>query len=673
MGFLETTAKIILTRSEAVYEERTGENGFEGFGSLKRLAESLSSDEVSDWIDHLERDDIPIENIEAKRYRQILDIVKADDIMHSLIDLSIASYMIPQFEAWLELRFEMKNCLELACRIEAREFEPEKNILNYAIRASKLFGIDISKQALRYAKVEMSGQLMAYLSGSDETAVILKDSTEIFDPSGEQLHALFVNEEIKTRAVEGFKRGAGLVQLAGNGGRRFLVKHIARDMGKRFIFVDMLAMVRDNAENRSLYINALKREAILRDYCICFWNLPENIFPGKDDMGRQFENILFKPLMAENILLIVCSDKKEKVIRGGAENKSIYIEMNESNSYSDRLRYWQGLSNVYGTELDVKRYAMRYALSVSEVADVFKKYTNPEQDDRQDIAELCRNIAVKRGASDVGRIIIPRFRLSDVKLKPALKEDIEEVLRGASEIRRIMEEWKLAEKYPYGQGLCVLMTGAPGTGKTMTAHAIASELVMPLFQINLSEVLDKYIGETEKKLEKAFEFAEKTNSILFFDEADSVFGKRSEVTEAKDRYANNEVSYLLQRIEAYEGIVLLATNFAGNIDPAFLRRIRYILRFENPDTEVRKAIWESCFTEDVPHDEIDFDYLAEQFTDFNGSTIKNVFLNACVSAAGKGERLDMRHIIKAVVRELQKTASIAFQPEILGRYSYLVL
>ena len=234
-----------------------------------------------------------------------------------------------------------------------------------------------------------------------------------------------------------------------------------------------------------------------------------------------------------------------------------------------------------------------------------------------------------------------------------------------------MDEWNLRTIYPYGRGVSLLMVGPPGTGKTMSANAIAGELSLPLYQVNLANVVDKYIGETEKKLEKAFSFAEKNNVILFFDEADALFGVRSEVHDSKDRYANNEVAYLLQRMESFDGIVLMASNIKGNIDPAFMRRIRYVANFEKPDEEMRKQIWKGCLKDTVPCKDIDVDYLASQFDNHTGSVIKTVFLNACVLACEDGE-LTMKHIIHAIKQEAEKENAVGFVLDMLGKYTYLV-
>ena len=269
-----------------------------------------------------------------------------------------------------------------------------------------------------------------------------------------------------------------------------------------------------------------------------------------------------------------------------------------------------------------------------------------------------------------GQIIYSDLKLEDVKLKTKnkmiLTDTVNAVLRGPV----IMDEWNLKTIYPYGRGVSLLMSGPPGTGKTMSANAIAGELSLPLYQVNLSNVVDKYIGETEKNLEKVFTFAEKNSVVLFFDEADALFGARSEVHDSKERYANNEVAYLLQRMESYDGIVLMATNIKGNIDPAFMRRIRYVVHFEKPDEEMRRQIWQGCLKDTVPSRDIDVDYLASQFDNHTGSIIKTIFLNACAIAAESGE-LTMKHIIHAIKQEMEKEKMVGFAMDTLGKYAYL--
>ena len=189
--------------------------------------------------------------------------------------------------------------------------------------------------------------------------------------------------------------------------------------------------------------------------------------------------------------------------------------------------------------------------------------------------------------------------------------------------------------------------------------------------LNLSQVVDKYIGETEKKLEEVFTLVERSNTILFFDEADALFGKRSEVNDSKDRYANIEVSYILQRLEQFEGIVILATNNRNNIDDAFLRRIRYIADFPMPDEELRCQIWKSCFDKNTPLLDIDFDFISKHFV-FSGGDIKNVALNAAFLAAQENSHeIGMIHILQSIRLEYTKSNRMLTKAE-LHEYSYLL-
>jgi SpoVK/Ycf46/Vps4 family AAA+-type ATPase len=204
----------------------------------------------------------------------------------------------------------------------------------------------------------------------------------------------------------------------------------------------------------------------------------------------------------------------------------------------------------------------------------------------------------------------------------------------------------------------VLFSGPPGTGKTMAAEVMAHELQLDLYKIDLSGVVSKYIGETEKNLAGIFNEAETANAILFFDEADALFGKRTEVTDAHDRYANIETSFLLQKMEEYEGVVILATNFLKNMDEAFMRRIRFILEFPFPDEESRFRIWKTHFPEEAPlSPEIDYEFLAKKLQ-VAGGNIRNIVLNAAFIAARNGGIIEMNHILSGAKREFEKIGKL---------------
>ncbi len=235
---------------------------------------------------------------------------------------------------------------------------------------------------------------------------------------------------------------------------------------------------------------------------------------------------------------------------------------------------------------------------------------------------------------------------------------------------KVYDEWGLGKRLPYGKGLSLLFTGPPGTGKTMSARIVAAELQMELYQINLSQVVSKYIGETEKHLQEVFDEARYSSSILFFDEADALFGKRSEVSDSHDRFANMETSFLLQQMESYEGITVLATNYRQNLDDAFMRRISFIVRFPFPDAVSRKHIWLSMLPEQLPLETgLDLDFLARTF-ELSGGQIKNIVVAAAFIAAAQERSLSMDMLLTAVRLELEK-GGLLVSPDALGMYADL--
>lgn len=223
---------------------------------------------------------------------------------------------------------------------------------------------------------------------------------------------------------------------------------------------------------------------------------------------------------------------------------------------------------------------------------------------------------------------------------------------------RVLDEWGFGKKLSRGKGVTALFAGPPGTGKTMAAEVIAGELCLDLFAVDLSTVVSKYIGETEKNLEEIFTAATASNAILLFDEAEALCGKRSEVRDAHDRYANIEVAYLLQRIERYEGLVILTTNLRSHLDEAFLRRIQFVIEFPFPDEEYRQRIWQVCLPTQAPTDaDIDYAYLARNFA-VPGGNIKNVVMAAAFLAAADSGVIQMRHLLRATARELAKLGKV---------------
>jgi SpoVK/Ycf46/Vps4 family AAA+-type ATPase len=196
---------------------------------------------------------------------------------------------------------------------------------------------------------------------------------------------------------------------------------------------------------------------------------------------------------------------------------------------------------------------------------------------------------------------VPKFALDDVILPRPGRDQLDEIVANVRLASRVLDQWGFGEKLPYGRGVAVLFHGPSGTGKTMAAQGIAGELGIEIFALDLSRVVSKYIGDTEKNIDAVFTDAQRSGAAVLINEADALFGKRSEVKDAHDRYANIEVAYLLQRMEDFEGLAILTTNIRQNLDPAFLRRLRFVIEFPRPDAASREEIWKQCLPEKSPY------------------------------------------------------------------------
>jgi hypothetical protein len=253
---------------------------------------------------------------------------------------------------------------------------------------------------------------------------------------------------------------------------------------------------------------------------------------------------------------------------------------------------------------------------------------------------LCRN-----RLDDLAQRIEPAAGWDDLVLPGPQVEALRRIARHVRNRSTVHETWGFAAKSTRGLGVGSLFAGASGTGKTMAAEVLAGELRLDLYRIDLAGVVSKYIGETEKNLRRVFEAAEQSGAILLFDEADALFGKRSEVKDSHDRYANIEVSYLLQRMEAYRGLAILTTNLRNALDPAFVRRIRFVIQFPFPDAAQRAEIWRRIFPAATPTEGLDHARLAK--LNVAGGNIRNIAMNAAFLAADRGEPVRMTHLADA--------------------------
>ncbi len=273
------------------------------------------------------------------------------------------------------------------------------------------------------------------------------------------------------------------------------------------------------------------------------------------------------------------------------------------------------------------------------------------------------------GLSELAQRIEPNNNWSDIQLPEDTMRKLRIVRNHVKHQARIYSQWGYDEKFSRGTGVVSLFSGPSGTGKTMAAEVLADDVGMVLYKIDLSSVVSKYIGETEENLEEIFEAAENSNAILLFDEADAVFGDRAQVSDSTDRYANVEVNYLLQRIESYDGVVLLTTNYESNIDSAFSRRIDHTVSFTPPEQATRDAIWQGVFPDAAPLGDIDYDFLAE--FEFTGGQIQTIGQTAAILAADDSERIEMEHVVQAIQLASEKEGQM-LDSNAFGQYRDLL-
>ena len=271
-----------------------------------------------------------------------------------------------------------------------------------------------------------------------------------------------------------------------------------------------------------------------------------------------------------------------------------------------------------------------------------------------------------KNLSAFAKKIEPHHTWDDIVLPKDIREQLKEVSGYIKHKGTVYTDWGFDNKLSLGKGLNILFSGPSGTGKTMAAGVIANDAGLDLYKIDLSCVVSKYIGETEKNLRNIFKEAETSNAILFFDEADALFGRRSEIRDSHDRYANIEINYLLQKMEEFEGIVILASNFKKNIDEAFLRRMHFAIEFPLPEEMLREKIWGSIFPKETPvGEDLDFSFLSK--LKITGGNIKNIALSAAFLAAENSGSIKMEHIIRATKREFQKMGKLCVKGD-FGKY-----
>ncbi len=459
-------------------------------------------------------------------------------------------------------------------------------------------------------------------------------------------------------------------------GKESAAAAVCHELGLSLLAVDVPRLVRENACDETV-LRRILRAAQLTGAAVLLADVDR--LHGRDEASAGARDAI-DTVLSDTRVPVYLAARTHQATRPGEQKPAICINLPPPD-YDLRKELWQReLATIEGqlSKVDLDELSRQFIFTPGQIRDAVQQAACLGVIERRDGAAIDRSLLYRgcreqcnQKIADLARKISPVYGWDDIVLAPDRLAQLRELCQQVRLHHRVFDRWGFAKKHPRGQGLSALFAGPPGTGKTMAAEILAGDLDMDLYKIDLSRVVSKYIGETEKNLGQLFAEAAQSNAILFFDEADALFGKRTEVKDSHDRYANIEINYLLQKIEEYEGMVILATNQRGHVDDAFTRRLRFHVDFPFPDEDSRLRIWDVVFPAAAPTVEgIDVAFLAGQFK-LAGGNIKNVALTSAFLAAQEDQEIGMKQVMLALKREYQKMGKILTKSE-FGKFFNLV-
>ena len=447
-----------------------------------------------------------------------------------------------------------------------------------------------------------------------------------------------------------------IVQLCGldGTGRREVAALASRELGLRLHALRCSDIPASAAERESL-ARLWEREAILSHAAL--------LVDADEAEAADLKRILLPFL--ENVHGVVFVVRRDPLRPW--RRPIVRFDIPKLNSAEQRVLWNKSLGRDFGQlNGQIERVVMQFSLgprNIEAACAALRSHLEDETDLGGHLWEACR-VQSRTRLDDLAQRIEPAATWDELVLPEAQRQVLREIATHVRHRTKVYETWGFAEKGERGLGISALFAGSSGTGKTMAAEVLARELSLDLYRIDLSSVVSKYIGETEKNLRRLFDAAEEGGAILLFDEADALFGRRSEVKDSHDRYANIEVSYLLQRMETYRGLAILTTNMKQALDTAFLRRIRFVVQFPFPDAAQRAEIWRHIFPASTPTQELDLPKLSR--LNLAGGNIRNIALNAAFFAADAVEPVRMTHLLRAARSEYAKLEKPLNESEIGG-------
>jgi hypothetical protein len=557
-------------------------------------------------------------------------------------------------------------CADLPARVAARScFAPDSPLVRW--RLISLHDDPGARRPVLLARyIKLDDPLVSWLLGAPywderlEPAVAPRVS-----PLSPALTSLATRATTVAQANSG---GCWIGNLAGpyGAGKRALAGEIALRTHRSLLLLSIRPLLGAERALEEGFLLA-QRQALLEDRLLA-WDAADLLLDHSDEtLADRF----FKVLRTGQAPALLLTDKPWEPGRRLGERSYFSLEL-PSLTARDRARTWRASLNGRGDALGndaIADLAERFQLTAGQIEDAAAR-ADQIAAQRQpgsaltlsDLEAACRAQAQHRLAALAVKIT-PRRGWADIVLPRPQISALHLICTTIRHRALVYGDWGFDRKLSQGKGLIALFSGPSGTGKTLAAEIIAHELALDLYRVDLAALVSKYVGETEKNLERVFTEAHHSNAILFFDEADALFGKRSEVKDAHDRYANIEIAYLLQRTEAYDGLVILTSNVKKNIDEAFVRRIHFILDFPFPEEAERLEIWRRTFPPETPlGSDLDLPFLAHKLK-VSGGNIRNIILTGAFLAAEEESPVKMRHLVRGAAFEMQKLGKLVVESD----------
>lgn len=526
------------------------------------------------------------------------------------------------------------------------------------------------------AVLKLSPQIFTFLTENGRTENIYK----YWRHTG-GLHSLYADKDIAEYVHNAVKLSVdgktSMVFFSGKrgSGKRFQVKHCAAALGEDVLFANIREIC--CGDDMDSQFNAAVCARVLNECALC---LTEFEYLLEDEYEHKLHKLVALIKRSRVWLgkrLYITSEKKWFDAKIDGDIVKIDVEIPDTDE-SSRVLLWEAFMDrdFFADNIDPQEMAAKFRFTAGQIRAAVERaadLTRMSGETTVSAAVLHESCyaQVVVGLTTLAAPIKAAYNWYDLVLPEKEVCLLKEACTHVKYRHKVYGTWGFGKKAAYGRGLSVLLSGPPGTGKTMAAQVIANQLHMQMYKVQISQIVSKYIGETEKNLRQVFTEARDANCILFFDEMDALFGKRSEVKDSHDRNANIETAYLLQQLEEYDGVILMATNLIQNIDEAFMRRINFVVAFPFPDSSTRKLLWKKMLDANAPTGEdIDYDFLADNFK-IAGGNIKNCVIHAAFLAASENAPISMNHLIRSVVNEQRKNNAVVLRED-LKEYADLV-